>query len=234
MNLSQILIHGGVAAALSLSAALPALAQDGPVKLLTAAFADRSVVQVEAGDFHFVPGQIAPVHTHEAPAIGYVAKGTIIYQAEGSAPQILREGDAFYEPAGPRILRFDNASATEEAIFIDFNFQQAGEPFIVFETPPTEPIDRRALPTLDVPGQEISLVDVYVTGLHAGEVAELDVPDTRIGYVAEGVVNVRAGNAAPERVIAGASFHLPAGNPVVTLENGSDEVPAKVVSFTMR
>ena len=53
---------------------------------------------------------------------------------------LLSEGDAFFEPFGPRILRFDNASATEEAVFIDFNLQQAGEPFIVFEKPLTEKI----------------------------------------------------------------------------------------------
>lgn len=67
------------------------------IKLLTANFETRDVVQVEAGDFHFLPGQVAPIHTHSAPAVGYVAKGAIIYQVEGEKPQILREGDAFYE-----------------------------------------------------------------------------------------------------------------------------------------
>lgn len=91
--------------------------QTGSVKLLTAEFKARQVAQVEIGDFHFKPGQIAPIHTHTAPAIGYVAKGEIIYQIEGEKPRILRAGDDFYEPAGPRILRFGNASATQEAIF---------------------------------------------------------------------------------------------------------------------
>ena len=85
------------------------------VKLLTAQFEPRQVVQVEVGDFHFTPGQVAPIHTHAAPAVGYVVKGEIIYQVEGEKQQILSAGDVFYEPVGPRILRFDNASATEEA-----------------------------------------------------------------------------------------------------------------------
>jgi len=124
-----------LAAALSAITALQVNAGENQltssVTLLTATFEARQVAQVEVGDFHFLPGQIAPIHTHTAPAVGYVAKGMIIYQVEGGKPQILREGDAFYEPAGPRILRFDNASATEEAIFLDFNLEQAGEPFII-------------------------------------------------------------------------------------------------------
>ena len=135
--------------------------QESTSKLLTANFEPRKVVKIEAGDFHFAPGQIAPIHTHAAPAVGYVAKGQILYQVEGEKPQLLLEGDAFYEPAGPRILRFDNASATEEAIFIDFNLQQEGEPFIVFEKELTEHIDRRTLPTVDLEGQRIDQVDMF-------------------------------------------------------------------------
>ena len=124
-------------------------------KLLSVHFEAREVVKIEAGDFHFAPGQLAPIHTHAAPAVGYVSKGSIFYQVEGEKPQLLTEGDAFYEPVGPRILRFDNASKTEEAVFIDFNLQQAGEPFIVFEKELTEHIDRRTLPTLTLEGKKL-------------------------------------------------------------------------------
>ena len=118
--------------AASFTGAATASTGDSTVKLLTAHFEPRQVVQVEIGDFHFVPGQVAPIHTHAAPAVGYVAKGQIIYQVEGERQQILSAGDVFYEPVGPRILRFDNASATEEAIFLDFNLEQVDEPFILF------------------------------------------------------------------------------------------------------
>lgn len=152
-----------VAAAAVLTGLANAAAPDASIKLLTAKFEPRQVVQVEVGDFHFRPGQVAPIHTHDAPAVGYVARGAIIYQVEGENPRILRAGDAFYEPAGPRILRFDNASATEEAIFLDFNLEQEGEPFIVFENPPTEAIDRRQLPTVDLEDQTVGQVDVYTS-----------------------------------------------------------------------
>src|ERR1051325_292832 len=58
-------------------------AQDpAPIKLLTARFEARAIHQIEVGDFHFTPGQVAPVHTHAAPALGYVSKGSIVYQVE--------------------------------------------------------------------------------------------------------------------------------------------------------
>ena len=150
-------------------AATTAYSSQGSSKLLTAQFEPRRVVQIEVGDFHFTPGQVAPVHTHAAPAVGYVAKGEIIYQVEGEKPQVLREGDAFYEPAGPRILRFDNASATQEAIFLDFNLEQVDEPFIVFEKPPTEAIDRRTLPTIDLEDRIVDQVDIYASELKQSE-----------------------------------------------------------------
>ncbi|VAW04815.1 hypothetical protein MNBD_ALPHA07-2249, partial [hydrothermal vent metagenome] len=136
--------------AILLSSVLPVSAvqktKPSSEQLLGVAFEPRAVTTMQGGDFHFTPGQVAPIHTHAAPAIGYIAKGQILYQVEGRRPVILSEGDAFYEPAGPRILRFDNASATEEAIFIDYSFQRTDEPFIIFEAPLTEKIDRRALP----------------------------------------------------------------------------------------
>lgn len=202
------------------------------VKLLTASFDSRQVVQVEVGDFHFLPGQVAPIHTHSAPAVGYVAKGSIIYQIEGEKPQILNQGDAFYEPVGPRILRFDNASATHEAIFIDFNLEQEGEPFIVFESPPTEAIDRRTLPTFDLTDTAIDQVDVVETRLAAGGSAVLANNVPTVGVVAEGVIEIRDQGDDIRRVIAGQSFALPETTGA-TVTNVSTEVAAKVISFLL-
>ena len=204
---------------------------EAPVKLLTAHFEPRNVVQVEAGDFHFLPGQVAPVHTHDAPAVGYVAKGTIIYQVEGEKPRILSEGDAFFEPVGPRILRFDNASANEEAIFIDFNFEQEGEPFIVFETAPTEAIDRRSLSTFDLKDGTFDQVDVYENKLATSETVTLAGENPTLGIVAQGVVALSFDGGATQRVTAGASFAVPAGATDVRLVNVSADVPAKVITF---
>lgn len=208
-------------------------ANEQGIKLLQANFDSRKVVQVEAGDFHFKPGQIAPVHTHSAPAVGYVVKGEIIYQIEGEKQRVLREGDAFFEPVGPRILRFDNASATEEAIFVDFNLQQEGEPFIVFEKPPTEAIDRRTLPTTTLNAQQIKQVDIFQKDLNPGESITIKNSEPALGIVAQGVVIVREKGKAELRVVAGATFAIPKENSKAAIINASNEVPAKVITFSM-
>lgn len=203
------------------------------VKLLTASFEPRQVVQVEIGDFHFKPGQVAPIHTHDAPAVGYVAKGEIIYQVEGEKQQILSAGDVFYEPAGPRILRFDNASATEEAIFLDFNLEQVDEPFIVFEKPPTEAIDRRSLPTIDITDRSVDQVDIYVTELAKSGSADASTVEPSLGLVAEGVIELQVSGKSAQRYVAGQSFNLAGGNVRATFVNDSKDVPAKVITFRL-
>lgn len=214
--------------------ATSAYGQENSVKLLTANFKSRQVVQVEVGDFHFKPGQVAPVHSHDAPAVGYVAKGQIIYQVEGEKPQILNEGDAFYEPTDTRILRFDNASATEEAIFLDFNLEQVGEPFIVFEHPPTEHIDRRSLPTIDLGGRSVDQVDIYATELSRSGIFEIENAEPTLGLVAEGVVELLIDGATTQRIVAGGSFALPKAGSLGKVVNASSEVSAKVITFRLR
>lgn len=220
----------GVASIGAVSAATP----DGAVKLLTANFETRNVMQVEVGDFHFVPGQVAPIHTHSAPAVGFVAKGAIVYQVEGEAPQLLQTGDVFYEPVGPRILRFDNFSATEEAIFIDFNLEQVGEPFIVFEEQPTEAIDRRTLPTVDLGGQTVDRVDIYSRDLEPGETLELEVSVPTLGLVAQGIVEIVHQAGAVERLAAGQTFSLSSRKAHHTISNASSEVRAQVITFRLQ
>jgi len=203
-------------------------------KLLTANFESRKVVKIEAGDFHFVPGQVAPIHTHAAPAVGYVARGEILYQVEGERPQLLREGDAFYEPAGPRILRFDNASATEEAIFIDFNLQQLGEPFIVFEKELTVNIDRRTLPTVETAALDVDQVDMFVSELEPNGNKTLQKQELVLGYVAQGIVELDIPGEAKRQYMAGESFSLSLEQSTASISNTSAEVPARVISFYLR
>ena len=207
---------------------------EGSVKLLTANFEPRQVVQVEVGDFHFKPGQVAPIHTHAAPAVGYVAKGQIIYQVEGEKQQILSAGDVFYEPVGPRILRFDNASATEEAIFLDFNLEQVDEPFIVFEQKPTESIDRRSLPTIDLVDRSVDQVDIYTSELDRSGSMALQAEEPTLGLVAEGVIELQVDGKAKQRIAAGGSFSLPVAGSSATIVNASSEVIATVITFRLR
>lgn len=217
----------------ALAGAVNAATSDNTVKLLTAQFEARQVVQVEIGDFHFKPGQVAPIHTHDAPAVGYIAKGEIIYQVEGEKPQILRKGDAFFEPTDKRILRFDNASATEEAIFLDFNLEQEGEPFIVFEEQPTEVIDRRTLPTFDIVDRSVDQVDIFASELSRSGTLKLDNSKPTMGVVAEGIVEIRVEGELTQRIVAGSSFFLPENAAHAVIVNASSEVPATVITFRL-
>jgi len=204
------------------------------LKILEARFNTRTVVKVDAGDFHFTAGQIAPIHTHEAPAVGYVMKGEIIYQVEGKKQVLLREGDAFYEPAGPRILRFDNASATEEAIFIDFNIQRSDDPFIVFEKPPTEAIDRRTLPTTNLGSQNINKVEVFEHHLVGNQEIRSNFTGPVVNIVAEGVVLVQEQGKPEQRVGAGGTFASTLIGNRVTIRNASSQASAKIIAFHLQ
>lgn len=214
-----------IAITLASAAAAATLA---PQLLLDVDFAPRDIAKVDIGDFHFLPGQKAPIHTHAAPAIGYVSKGTIYYQVEGQPAQILKAGDAFFEPVGPRILHFDNASATQEAVFTDFNLQQAGEPFIVFEHAPTEKIDRRTFPT----------APIVAAATHGatGQSERLTGRSTRntdqalLGYVAAGSLSVQVNGGAAQRVAQGQTWSAPAGASVA-LDGGKG---ATLVTFTLK
>ena len=225
-----------LAAALAATATLTASAhadapQDAHQLLLDVDFAARDVVQVEVGDFHFTPGQLAPVHTHAAPAIGYVSKGTIYYQVEGMPAQILKAGDAFYEPVGPRILHFDNTSATEEAVFTDFNLEQAGEPFIVFPKPLTEKIDRRTFPTAPVAQAGVTKATAYADSIAADRPLVVAPAQATVGYVASGTVTIQLGDGAAQKVVKGMSFNVPAGATARIAAKGG---AAKIVTFQLR
>lgn len=201
-------------------------------KLLVEQFDARPVVQVEIGDFHFLPGQLAPVHTHAAPVFGYVSKGTILYQVEGQKPQILKAGDAFYEPVGPNIIHFDNASKTEEAIFTDLNFEREGEPFIVFPKPLTEKIDRRSFPSEKLDGAIVNTMEVYEKSLPAGTALPLpNADETAYSYVAQGSVSVTVRGEAPIIYLTGQTFYVPRKSADSTVVNASKTESAKLVNF---
>jgi quercetin dioxygenase-like cupin family protein len=205
------------------------------VKLLTASFEPRSVSKIEVGDFHLTGGQVAPVHTHAAPTLGYVSKGTIVYQVEGEPVQLLKAGDAFFEPVGPQILHFDNGSQTEEAVFTDFNFEREGEPFIVFPTPPVNlKVDRRTFPTVEIPnGADVRSIDVYAQTLEPGAWIERPAkPLPVMGYVAEGALEIQT-PAGPQSFAAGKSFDIPAGEANTKLTNVSHDAREKLVTFEL-
>jgi quercetin dioxygenase-like cupin family protein len=69
---------------------------------------EKPVATVEIQEVTMGPKQKAPLHLHPCPTMGVVTEGVIAFQIEGQAVQLLKAGDAFYEPANVRVARFDN------------------------------------------------------------------------------------------------------------------------------
>jgi quercetin dioxygenase-like cupin family protein len=85
------------------------------------------IERVEVKSITLTPAQRTGLHLHPCTVVGYVAKGTITFQIEGQPAKVLRQGDAFHEAIGTRILSFDNASETASATFIAFYLLGPGE-----------------------------------------------------------------------------------------------------------
>jgi quercetin dioxygenase-like cupin family protein len=87
---------------------------------------DLRVSKVDVREIVFHGGMQTGRHLHPCPVIGYIAEGSVLFQIEGEAVQTLHAGDAFHEPAGVVIARFDNASETAPMKFIAY-YLLAGE-----------------------------------------------------------------------------------------------------------
>jgi len=87
--------------------------------LLTGAF-DATIDRIEAHRIDLRPGQKAFRHVHPGGVVGYVVEGEITFEIDGRPATTLREGNAFYEPPGATINRFDNASNGATATFVAF------------------------------------------------------------------------------------------------------------------
>ncbi|MGH9742077.1 MAG: cupin domain-containing protein [Candidatus Acidiferrum sp.] len=96
--------------------------------LLTALLEPQKLnARVEIKQIDFVAGQCPGLHFHPGPVVGYVAAGSVLLQIEGQEARTLHAGQAFFEPASTRILRFNNASASEPTTFIAFYLLGASE-----------------------------------------------------------------------------------------------------------
>lgn len=78
-----------------------------------------NIVQVEIKEVNMEPPAPVPLHLHPCAVVGVIAEGKIAYQLEGETAQHLSSGNAFYEPAGARVARFDNEGDTT-ARFVAF------------------------------------------------------------------------------------------------------------------
>jgi quercetin dioxygenase-like cupin family protein len=75
---------------------------------------------VRGAHIQFAPGQPTGLHRHPVSVVGIVTEGSFVFQPEGESVRTLEAGDAFFEPAGRTILKFDNASADKPAAISAF------------------------------------------------------------------------------------------------------------------
>lgn len=88
--------------------------------LLTVNLGSKHVTNVDIKEITFEPGQKSGAHYHPCSVTGYVTKGAVLFQIEGEEEIVIPAGQAFYEPEGKTIQKFDNNSASETMTFIAF------------------------------------------------------------------------------------------------------------------
>ncbi len=90
------------------------------------------------------PGASSAPHRHPGPAFGYVIEGELLFQIEGSAPVMYKQGQAFYEPPGVVHLVTRNPSTKQRTRFLAVVIGQQGQPVeLPICGPGTESTNRR-------------------------------------------------------------------------------------------
>lgn len=98
--------------------------------LLTACLTKQAISRVVIKEVTIPPGGKADYHLHPCPVVGTVIAGTLLYQLEGKTPEIIEQGEAFYEPRNQPVQHFDNASETEPLVFTAFYLVEEKEDLI--------------------------------------------------------------------------------------------------------
>jgi quercetin dioxygenase-like cupin family protein len=89
--------------------------------------ANPEVRLIRCARIRFASGQPTGLHRHPMSTCGVVTAGRFRFQIEGEAERELATGDAFFEPAGRTILKFDNASDAEPAEIVCFYLTDSPE-----------------------------------------------------------------------------------------------------------
>ncbi len=120
---------------LYLAVALLALAGGAPAATITPLYAhDLPDIAGKEGSMLTValaPGEISPVHRHNANVFVYVLSGTVIMQVKDGPRQTLHAGQTFYEAPSDIHVLGSNASKTRPARFIVFFVKDKGAPPVV-------------------------------------------------------------------------------------------------------
>jgi len=98
--------------------------------LLQAVLQHETVSTIEIKKITLPKGMASGKHLHPCAVVGYIVSGNVLFQEEGKEQQVLKAGDAFYEPKNKNILHFDNASADESLVFVAFYLKEGNEELI--------------------------------------------------------------------------------------------------------
>lgn len=99
-------------------------------QILKTTLPEKTVRSVDIRSITLAPGQATGLHRHPCPVLCYITEGSALVQIDGEDTHVFGAGSAVYEPAGAKILHFDNASKTESLTFIAFYLLSANEPLI--------------------------------------------------------------------------------------------------------
>jgi quercetin dioxygenase-like cupin family protein len=106
--------------------------------LLEASFVGAPAIErAHISRVELAPGQAAGLHRHPCHVIGCVLTGTIHFQIAQRPATVIAAGEAFHEPDGVWIARFDNASDSEAAVFLACYLLPPGEERLIEMAPQT-------------------------------------------------------------------------------------------------
>ena len=74
------------------------------------------------------PGEVAPLHRHNADVFAYVLEGSVITQIKDGNPQTVHAGEVFYESPTDVHIGSRNASTTQPATLLVFFVKKIGAP----------------------------------------------------------------------------------------------------------
>jgi len=79
----------------------------------------------------YPPGNMDPVHRHNAHGFIYVLEGSVVMQVKGGAPVTLTRGQTFYEGPDDVHVVGRNASSTQPAKLLVFFVKDRGAPVVI-------------------------------------------------------------------------------------------------------
>lgn len=78
----------------------------------------------------YSPGEVGPVHRHNASVFVYAIEGSVVMQVRGGKEVMLKKGGTFFESPDDIHVVGRNASKTKPAKFIAFFVKNEGAPAV--------------------------------------------------------------------------------------------------------